>query len=154
MVIQADLPCASRAAGEFQLRWAIGVRVSDERVDIVRWLETPDSGEDPVADDLASELARLREEIPGALLIPAVIVPRATAIEYSDFVSDLLGLVPTSVLRDRLLDRLSLAAWVNQVREDQSASESREAGMVLVRAPGRHKVHDQGFRSAFRCRSD
>ena len=135
VVIQADLPGASRAAGEFQLRWAIGVRVSDERVDIVQWLETPDSGEDPAADDLASELARLREEIPGALLIPAVIVPRATAIEYSDFVSDLLGLVPTSVLRDRLLDRLSLAVWVNQVREDQSASESREPGMVLVRAP-------------------
>jgi proteasome lid subunit RPN8/RPN11 len=131
VVIRADLAPAGRIEPETSLRWAIGVPVGEDRIDITRWLDGHDDGRtaaDPT-DVLADELARIKAAVPNAFLVPAVVVAEPIALEYCDIWIQLVArLNGQGVDRDRLLGHLARAAAINQARDG-----GQERAVVLFR---------------------
>ena len=147
VVIRADLAPAGRIEPETSLRWAVGVPVGEDRIDITRWLDAHDDGRaaGDLADVLTGELARIGAP-PEAFLVPAVVVAKPIALEYSDIWVQLLArLNDQGVDRDRLLGHLARAAAINQTRDS-----GQERGMVLFRvaADTPSAVADQDARFA------
>jgi proteasome lid subunit RPN8/RPN11 len=131
VVIRADLAPAGRIEPETSLRWAVGVPVGEDRIDITGWLDAHDDGRtaaDP-ADVLADELARIKAAVPDAFLVPAVAVAEPIALEYCDIWIQLVArLNGQGVDRDRLLGHLARAAAINQARDG-----GQERAVVLLR---------------------
>jgi ThiF family len=131
VVIRADLAPAGRIEPETSLRWAVGVPVGEDRIDITRWLDAHDDSRtaaDP-ADVLADELARIKAAVPDAFLVPAVVVAGPIALEYCDIWVQLVARLQNhGVDRERLLGHLARAAAINQVPDG-----GQERAMVLFR---------------------
>ena len=82
-VIRADTAAADRAGPGTSFRWAVGIPVSESRIDIIGWLGVDGGGTAAgLAEVLAGELTRISAETPGAFLVPAVIVAKPVALEY------------------------------------------------------------------------
>jgi len=129
-VIKADLPAGGRAGPGPSFKWAVGTQVSENRIDIIEWLDIND---DALAADLtnilAGELARIKAETPDAFLIPAVIMAKPIAMEYFGSWIDLLReLQEQGVDAVRLLADLARAATIKQPE-----SGARERAVVLFR---------------------
>jgi integrative and conjugative element protein (TIGR02256 family) len=134
-VIRADLAPAGHTEPEATepetaFRWAVGIPVGEDRIDIIGWLDAEDDG--PAADltqVLAGELARIKEVASEAFLVPAVTVAQPIALEYSGTWIDLLNeLRGHGVDRGRLLGHIARAAVVNQAPAD-----GQERVVVLFR---------------------
>lgn len=129
-VIRADLAPAGRSESQASFRWAVGVPVGDDRIDVIRWLDAyDDRGAADLADVLAEELALIKAATPDAFLVPAVVVAMPIALEYCDIWYQLLArLQDHGVDRDRLLSHLARTAAVNQ-----AAADGQERAVVLFR---------------------
>lgn len=114
-VIKADVP-ASHDGAENSLRWAAGIPVSDNRIDVTRWLDV--NGTRPavsVTEILSGQLALIKEKTPDAFLIPAVVTAKPMAVEYSEDWDDLLTMLEGQGFdRTSLLSHLARAATINQ----------------------------------------
>jgi len=138
-VIRADLAPAGGIEAETSLRWAVGVPVGEDRIDVTGWLDAHDDGRTAadLADVLSGELARIKAAVPDAFLIPAVVVAKPIALEYCDIWVQLLArLQDHGVDREQLLGHLARAAAINQVPDG-----GQERAVVLFRvaadtAPG------------------
>lgn len=139
VVIRADLAPAGRIEPQTALRWAVGVPVGEDRIDITGWLDAHDDGRTAadLADVLAGELARIKAVVPDAFLVPAVVVTKPIALEYCDIWFQLLArLQDQGVDRERVLGHLARAAAINQIPDG-----GQERAVVLFRvaadtAPG------------------
>ncbi|HUC21509.1 MAG TPA: ThiF family adenylyltransferase [Streptosporangiaceae bacterium] len=132
-VIRADVPAGGRDSAGNSLRWAIGIPVTEERIDVIRWLDV--NGTQAAADlteVLSGQLARIKDEEQGvsdAFLIPAVVMAKPTAVEYAGLWGQLLmRLQGQGFDGNALLDHLVLAAAINQ-----PPSGERVRGAVLFR---------------------
>jgi proteasome lid subunit RPN8/RPN11 len=130
-VIRADLTGAGRVSPAVSLPWAVGIQVSESRIDIVEWLHIDDDGATAdLTEILAGQLERIRATRPGAFLVPAVIVTRPVALEYCRvWIQLLLRLEEHGIDVVRFLAHLGRAATVNQ-----TSSEGQERAAVLFRA--------------------
>ncbi len=131
-VIKADLPHAGRIEQENGLWWAVGVQVSDNRIDIVEWLEgIPEVAPNAqLTKTLAGKLARIQVEHPDALLVPAVNLAKPVALEYALLWKQLRAqLAAANISWTSLVDRLTLAVAVNQAA---SGGEDRAALLFRV----------------------
>ena len=94
---------------------------------------------------LAGELARINAEKPGAFLIPAVIMAKPIALEYSGTWSQLrVRLEEQGVDWRRLLDQLARAATINQPQP-----ERQERAAVLFRVAADTGPTDAGLDARF-----
>ncbi len=146
-VIRADLPATGRAGSEALFRWAVGIQVSEDRIDIIEWLEVNDDARAAaeLTEVLAGELARINAEKPGAFLIPAVIMAKPIALEYSGTWSQLrVRLQEQGVDWRRLLDQFARAATINQPQH-----EEQERAAVLFRVAADTGPTDAGQDSRF-----
>jgi proteasome lid subunit RPN8/RPN11 len=124
-VIRADLPAAGRTGPEASFRWAAGIQVNEDRIDIIEWLDVNDNDNDnahaaaDLTNVLAGELARINAKTPDSFLIPAVITAKPIAVEYFGFWFQLeyrlqeQGLDPW-----QLLGHLARAATINRAGSD------------------------------------
>lgn len=130
-VIRADLAAAGHASPAVSLPWAVGIQVSESRIDIVEWLDVDDDGATAGQTEiLAGRLEGIRATRPGAFLVPAVIVTRPVALEYCrGWLRLLQRLQEHGIDVGRLLAHLGRAASVNQ-----TSSEEQERAAVLFRA--------------------
>jgi proteasome lid subunit RPN8/RPN11 len=128
-VIRADLAATSTEPGT-SFRWAVGIEVSENRIDVIEWLDANDVGTTAeLTDVLTRELMRITANLPDAFLIPAVIMAEPIAVEYSGSWIELLdALQKQSVDGERLLGHLARSAAINH-----SQSEGRERAAVLFR---------------------
>lgn len=130
-VIRTDIPATDRTDSETSFRWAVGVPISENRIDIIEWLDV-DIQEAAVdlAEFLSGELARISAKTSNALLVPAVTMANPIALEYSGSWLDLLNerLEEQGADGGRLLSHLVLAATINQPQ-----SEGQERAAVLFR---------------------
>jgi Prokaryotic E2 family A len=109
VVIRADLASTVGAEPEASFRWAVGIPVGEDRVDIIKWLDASDDsrGTAELIEVLATELTPIKAVEPDAFLLPAVTVAEPIALEYSgNWVSLLDSLQDHGVDRRRLLDHL------------------------------------------------
>ena len=130
-VIKADLPIADRSGSGTSVKWAVGIQVNDNRVDIIEWLDVNHDVRAGAGftNVLAAKLAQINARTPDAFLVPAVITAKPIALEYSELWIDLLGLLhEQGVDVDRLLTDLVCAATINQPQ-----SSARERAVVLFR---------------------
>lgn len=129
-VIRADVPAGGRDGGGNSLRWAVGIPVRDDRIDVIRWLDV--NGTAAAADPtevLSGQFARIKEKIPDAFLVPAVVAAKPMAVEYADLWYRLLmRLQGHGFDGQELLDHLARAAIINQ-----PSSDGRVQGAVLFR---------------------
>jgi proteasome lid subunit RPN8/RPN11 len=128
-VVKADLASAGAVETETYFRWAVGIPVSEDRIDITKWLDITDHGR--AAADLNTilvhELNQINEVTPGAFLVPVVLVTKPVALEYSDYwVQLLVKLQENGIDCGRLLDHLARAAAVNP-----KAPDGHERALVL-----------------------
>jgi proteasome lid subunit RPN8/RPN11 len=130
-VIKADLAATDGTGPGIPFRWAVGVPVGEDRIDITEWLDVDDGG--PAADPtsaLAREAARINAELSEAFFIPAVITAKPVALEYFDSWLDLLVMLQKrDVDAALLLTHLARAATISQ-----SLSEGPMRAVVLFRA--------------------
>jgi hypothetical protein len=129
-VIKADMPAAGHGGAANSLRWAIGVPVSENRIDVINWLDVNGTraGAD-LTEVLSGQLAGIKEKAPEAFLIPAVAVAEPVAVEYSDVWDDLLDMLQGHGFDQTvLLNHLSRAAVINEL-----PAEGRVQGAVLFR---------------------
>lgn len=140
-VIRADLPATGHAGSETLFRWAVGIQVSEDRLDIVEWLEVNDDARAAeLTEVLAGELARINAERPDAFLIPAVIMAKPIALEYCGIWSRLRArLGEQGIDWSRLLDQLARAAAINQPQP-----EGQERAAVLFRVAADTGTTDAG----------
>jgi len=143
-VIRADLSATGCAESEAFFRWAVGRQVSEDRIDIVEWLEVnDDAGVTGLADAPTEELARINAEQSGAFLIPAVVMAKPVALEYSDIWPRLLArLEEQGADCRRLLDLLARAALLNH-RDGQGRAA------VLFRVAADTGTTDAGWDARF-----
>jgi ThiF family/Prokaryotic E2 family A len=131
-VIRADVPAGGRDSAGNSLRWAVGIPIREERIDVIRWLDVNGArGAVDLTEVLSGQLARIKDEekVPDAFLIPAVVVAKPTAVEYAGLWGQLLTrLQGQGVDGEALLNHLALAAAINQ-----SSSGERAQGAVLFR---------------------
>jgi proteasome lid subunit RPN8/RPN11 len=132
-VIRADLAATGSGGPGASFRWAVGIPVNENRIDIIEWLDLADDGRARavagLAEVLASELTRTRGSTPDAFLIPALIMAQPIAIEYFDFWSRLRdNLQEQGIDGNRLLAYLALSAKINQRQ-----SEGHEQAAALFR---------------------
>jgi proteasome lid subunit RPN8/RPN11 len=120
-VIRADLPATGGTEPGTSFRWAVGIEVSENRIDIIEWLDVNDDAR-AVADlteVLAGELARINAQTNDAFLVPAVITAKPIALEYFGSWGELLvGLQKQDIDGARLLGHLARAATMNQPRAE------------------------------------
>lgn len=111
-VVKADVPQEVYDGAGHALRWAVAIPVGDERIDVVRWLDVNGTR---AAEDLSALLTAIRKEDPSAFLIPAAVVAKPMAVEYSAIWFHLLvRLRRQGFDAEALLGHLALAAAVNQ----------------------------------------
>ena len=131
-VIRADLAATGSIVPGTSFRWAAGIEVNENRLDIIEWLDVDDDAHTEAAhltEVLAGKLARIKAKMPDAFLIPAVIMAKPVAMEYFDsWVKLLVRLQELGVDKERLLAHLASAATINQPQ-----SEGRERGALLFR---------------------
>jgi hypothetical protein len=130
-VIRADLASGGSPEPGTSFRWAVGVAVGEDRVDIIKWLDASDGGRGTaeLTEILARELTPIKAKAPGAFLLPAVTVAKPIALEYSgDWLSLLGRLHDHGVDGGRLLDHVSRASAINQ-----SSADGQERALVLFR---------------------
>jgi len=132
-VIRADVPTTGRAVTESWRQWAIGSQVSQNRIDIIEWLDiVHDAGTaTDLTQVLSAELARVRtnREAPEAFLIPAVIIAKPVALEYEQFWLDLM-----ERLEEHGIDRTSFLAHLAQPTAiGQPSSDGEAPAAVLFR---------------------
>lgn len=123
-VIKADLPPADHNGAESWRRWAVGLPVSETRIDIIEWLGVVDDAKSAsdLAEVLPGELARIRAKTPGAFLIPAITVAKPVALEYCHFWGQLQARLKRHGVEPIQLRRhLAQAAAVNQRTSDEVA---------------------------------
>lgn len=127
-VIRADVP-AGHGAGN-SLRWAVGRPVSEDRIDVIGWLDVNGTRADAgLTKTLSGQLADIKKETPGAFLIAAVVAAEPMAVEYSEYWDHLLTrLQRQGFERTALLGHLVRAVTVNQL-----SSGERAQGAVLLR---------------------
>jgi proteasome lid subunit RPN8/RPN11 len=133
-VIRADLPATSHTGPGTSFRWAAGIQVNDNRLDIIEWLDVDDDAgaAADLAEVLSGELARINTKAPDAFLIPAIVTTKPVALEYSTFWIDLFStLEEQPVDWMRLLDHLAQPAAIN---EPQSGGQVRAAVLFRVAA--------------------
>jgi proteasome lid subunit RPN8/RPN11 len=138
VVIKADLPHDDRATPGAFLRWAVGVRVGDDRIDVAEWLGPGGAidQEHDLTSALSGELERVRGRVPGAFLIPAAVLPKPIAFEYFNFIAKLLVR-----LRAQDMDGNVLLSWlvdamaVNRPPGERQEPDQAEPGMMLFRSP-------------------
>jgi hypothetical protein len=129
-VIRADLPLTHHFQPEAWRRWAIGIPVGDNRIDIIEWLNSvDDDASADVTKALSGELERVRANVPGVVLVPAITLTQPIAVEYCSFWLRLLDrLEEQGIDSAAVLDHLAQAAVVNQ-----SSSEREDHIAVLFR---------------------
>lgn len=116
-VVRADLPLAGRAGPGSWRRWAIGIQVGENRIDITEWLDvTDDAGTAAgLTGVLSRKLAQVSDRTSGAFLVPAVTIAKPVAMEYYHFWHQLLyNLQEQGVEGGKLLSHLAQAVAVNQ----------------------------------------
>jgi hypothetical protein len=131
-VIKADLAATDSTGPGTPFRWAVGVTVSEDRIDVIEWLDVVEDG--PATADLTSvlagELARINAGPPDAFVIPAVVTAQPVALEYFDSWLRLgVMLQKRDVDAGPLLAHLARAATISQ-----STSAGPEQAVVLFRA--------------------
>lgn len=130
-VIRADLPATGRTEAGTSFRWAAGIEVNVNRIDIIEWLDVNDDAGavTDLTEVLGGEVARIKVETPGAFLIPAVIAAKPIALEYFGFWVQLLAsLQEQDVDWKRLLGHLARTVRINQPH-----AEGQERAAVLFR---------------------
>jgi proteasome lid subunit RPN8/RPN11 len=137
VVVQADLPQSERTAAEPLLRWAVGVRVSSDRVDIVDWLDfhRDIDQEGQTVSKFASDLDQQLPRIAGAFLVPALILPRPTAFEYIDSLRRLVHRAEEPGRMVKFFWYLSLATAINRTHTKKDDLCEYEPTALLFRAP-------------------
>lgn len=139
VVVQADLPPSQRATANSLVRWAGAVTVSPDRVDVIDWLDFPKDtaqDEEQLTKELSSALTQLQHKDDRAFLVPALVLPRATAFEYSYYLAALLDLAGDTRIANRYLTNIGQINRIN--RELLSQEENRDnlpPGILLLRAP-------------------
>jgi hypothetical protein len=154
-VIRADLPLPDHFEPEAWRRWAIGIPVTDNRIDIVEWLNSVDDDATAagVTEALSGELARIRGNVPGAFLVPAITLAQPVAVEYCSFWLRLLDrLEEQGVDSAAVLDHLAQASAINQssggeehaavlfrvAADTGSTTEGQDARFAVARLPRRN----------------
>lgn len=130
-VIKVDLSATVKAGQEASIGCAVGVRVNEQRIDIVEWLDLDAAMATAAGADefLAGELGRIKARTPDAFLVPAVIVAKSIALEYSDvWLELLLRLEEYDVDRNKLLSHLARLVTIGQ-----PGSEGHEPTAVAFR---------------------
>jgi hypothetical protein len=120
-VIRADLPLTGRTGSGSWRRWAIGVQVNENRIDITDWLDVIDDAGTAAGlmEVLSGKLAQINAKTPGAFLIPAVTMAEPVALEYFHFwIELLLGLREQGVEGLPLLSHLAQTTAINQPSSD------------------------------------
>jgi hypothetical protein len=81
-VVRADLPATGRTGTGTSFRWAAGIQVNEDRIDIIEWLDVNDStrAAADLTKVLTGELARINAKTPDSFLIPAVITAKPIAV--------------------------------------------------------------------------
>jgi ThiF family/Prokaryotic E2 family A/Prokaryotic homologs of the JAB domain len=133
-VIKADLAATDPTESGISFRWAVGIQVNDNRIDIIEWLD--DEADALAATDLTevltTELARINAKTRAAFLIPAVVVAKPIALEYSRvWIGLLVRLHDQGVDADRLIDHLVGAATISP---HESVGQERAAVLFRVAA--------------------
>ena len=127
-VIKADLAATDRDGLGTSFRWAVGVPVHEDRIDIIEWLEI-DARLPHLTQALARELTRIRANRADAFVVPAVVMAKPIAVEYFEFWIELL-----LRLQQQGVDKVMLASHVaSAATADQPSSEGREPAAVVFR---------------------
>lgn len=138
VVVKADLPRPRQAASKPLLRWAAAVTSSPERVDIIGWLDFPKDvrqDKDQAADELSSALNSLQDIEEQWFLVPALILPRPTAFEYTYSLEELLELSADMEIADRFLEAIGVINQLNKKLCQQESPEDFPPTILLLRAP-------------------
>lgn len=131
-VIKGDLPADRRLGPDAPFRWAIGVQANQDRVDIVRWLDGTGEADSDDTDVLAGVVDEVRVTVPGAFLVPAVVLRTAVALEYQRRWRTLLSMLDEQGASSSVLvRRIARAITVNQQWPDQ-----REGPVLAFRVAG------------------
>src|SRR6202034_1120639 len=120
-VIRADLPATGPTGPGTSFRWAAGIQVNEDRVDIIEWLDVNDNAHTAadLTKVLAGELARINAKIPDSFLIPVVIMAKPIALEYSDLWNQLVyRLREQGAAPRQLRNYLARAATINRAESD------------------------------------
>jgi hypothetical protein len=115
-VVRADIAAADGAGPGTSFRWAVGIPVSESRIDIIGWLGVDSS---QTAADLAGvparELNGINAKPSDAFLVPAVIVAKPIALEYCRNWDGLLyRLEEQGIDRARALEHLARMTTMGQ----------------------------------------
>ena len=140
MVIRSDMPHVHRTSAVPAVLWAAGVRGNAYRVDIIGWPEfspLAEDAEEPEARALDHILNQLRDFSDEAFLVPALVMPRSTAFEYSHRLVELLHQISEPEAIDRLLSSILGASAFNKAlhKEEDPKKPKPEPAMFLLRAP-------------------
>ncbi len=130
-VIKADLAATGHAVPGTSFRWAFGIQVNEDRIDVIEWLDLNDNSHTAaeLTRFLAGELARINAKTPDAFLIPAIVMAKPIALEYFESWIELLHMLEEQdVDAGRLLAHLAHAATIKQ-----PASGARERAVMLFR---------------------
>jgi hypothetical protein len=132
-VIRADLPLPGRTGPGSWRRWAVGIEVNENRIDVIEWLDVDCTGTAAdLAEILSGQLARVNAESPGAFLMPAVAMEKPVALEYHhSWARLLIGLQGQGIEWVPLLSHL---AQVSEVNQPPSDGEERAAVLFRVAA--------------------
>ena len=115
-VIRADMAATDGAGPGTSLRWAVGIQVSESRIDIIGWLGADSSqAAADLTGVLAGELNRINAKPSDAFLVPAVIVAKPIALEYCRNWDGLLyRLEEQGIDRARALEHLGRVTTMGQ----------------------------------------
>jgi hypothetical protein len=140
VVIRSDVPLVHRTGAVSTVLWAAGVRRNAYRIDIVGWPDFPQAMEDaeePEASALDHVVSQLRDLSDEAFLVPALVMLRPTAFEYSHHLVELLHQVPEPEAAERFLGSILWASAFNKElrREEDPEEPEPEPALFLLRAP-------------------
>jgi hypothetical protein len=154
-VIKSDLTATGPGEPDTSYRWAVGVPVNEDRIDVTRWLDVVAEADSGDTEVLAQELARIRTTVPGAFLVPAVVLKKAVALEYcwswENLLSrleeqggdgaGLLGYLARAVTINQLgSERRPLAALAFRVAGDTVTDSARQDARFAVARLDQHDV--------------
>ena len=137
VVVKADLP-ADQMCQDTLLCWAIGIKMREDRVDIIEWLDFRDNADstDGLAHMLTEKLASVRTATPEAFLVPAVLTPQPMTFEYFNTLHKLLRWMERhGIERNKLLAQIICSARANQGHSNRQETDARYPCVFLGRAP-------------------
>jgi len=137
VVVKADLP-ANQICRDTFLCWAIGIKMREDRVDIIKWLDFRDNTDsaDGLAHILTEELASVRTATPEAFLVPAVVTPQPMTFEYFNTLHKLLRWMERhGIERNELLVHIICSARANRGHSNRQETDTRDPCVFLARAP-------------------